>query len=112
MSDGAQTHFQELNAQEKMSKLSQLVQKQGKITCWVKGDKKREHFQAKLIEKEKARIIFHLDSKSKLLDKEVLYSFELEGLSFFGKAKLKKVDLHYLGIDFAEKLYKRERIVS
>ena len=79
MSDKSSVHFQELTDNEKTSKLSILVKTGGELVIWKKGAKERIKLKAYELKDKK---LYCVKSSHNVDLKEVLYSFELNGLSF------------------------------
>lgn len=109
MVEKSQTYFQQLTSQEKASKLSQLARGQGKVVIWEKGSKNRQDIEANEFVSQDERLLCVSISGSPLVGKTVLYSFELNGLSFFGTAELKFVRNDLLALEAGETLFKSER---
>ena len=109
MTDKSQAYFQELNEKEKTSKLFQLARTGRELTIWEKGSPQRESFKAQEFNPDFKRILCLPPPASSLGNKQVLYSFELNGLFFFGKGELKAVGNGLNSLECQGKLYKSER---
>jgi len=109
MSESLSTHFQELNQNEKLSKLTQVVNSKSELTIWEKGDKERETFSCVDFNRERVEVILYKNGKSQKNKKEILYSFKLNGLSFFGKGKLNHLNADQYVLSATEILFKGER---
>lgn len=108
MNDSTGTYFQELNQQEKLSKLSNLVSNKHEITIWKKGEKEREKYVPLDFSRERVEIIIQSNSSLKK-NKDVLFSFKLNGLNFFGKGKIKYLNGKQYVLVVEDKLFKSER---
>lgn len=108
MNDSTGTYFQELNQKEKISKLSNLVSNKDEITIWEKGDKEREKHVPLDFSRDRVEIIIQSNSSAKK-NKEVLFSFKLNGLNFFGKGKIKHLNGKQYVLVVEDKLFKSER---
>lgn len=106
MVDKSSVHFQELTDNEKTSKLSLLVKTGGELVIWKKGAKERIKLKAYEL---KDKNLYCVKNSHNIDLKEVLYSFELNGLSFFGTADLGIIDNSKLLINCEGKLFKSER---
>lgn len=102
------TYFRELGQQEKKSKLAQIVRHSGKLVIWKKGDKQRERFEYLAIEKDCLDIQLS-GFKTRYGGQEVLYTFELNGVHFFGKGKVTASNSFSCILNCDDTLYKRER---
>ena len=102
------TYFRELGLQEKKSKLAQIVRHSGKLVIWKKGDKHREHFQRLALEKDSLDLQLS-GFKTRYGGQEVLYTFEFNGVHFFGKGKVTVANAFSCILNCDDTLYKRER---
>lgn len=109
MTSESSAYFQQLTDKEMASKLNQLARSDGSVTVWEKGDKKREQHEAREYKAESSRLLCSTTSKSSLIGKKILFSFEINGLSFFGSGELKSVNSGLLALELSEKLFKSER---
>ena len=101
------TYFKQLTNKEKVSKLLSIAREKGEVTIWEKGGSARRSTPTQYFDRKEYHL--HLDLKrSSLVDKEILYSFKLTGLSFFGKGKLIEVGKE-LAIECRQDLFKTER---
>ncbi|MBC77081.1 MAG: hypothetical protein CME64_13790 [Halobacteriovoraceae bacterium] len=106
MNDKSSVHFQELTENEKTSKLSQFIRNGGELVVWEKGSKERLKLKAYEL---KELNLYCSKGSSSIEAKEVLYSFELNGLSFFGTAELGEIDKTNILLNCEKKLFKSER---
>lgn len=102
-------YFQELTEQEKISKLSLLARSDVELTVWEKGQAKKEKLQPKEFNFEQLRLVCFSASGASFAGKKVLYSFEINGLSFFGKGELNDLGKTTRSLHCQESLYKSER---
>ena len=109
MNSQSSTYFQDQTEKEKTSKLLQLASSKNDITIWCKGDTSRVKFNVNEFSKDRNELIVQTKSAAGLVDKEVLYSFKLSGLNFFGKGKLKALNGKFYVLQATETLYKSER---
>lgn len=109
MNSQASTYFQDQTDKEKASKLLQLANNKDDITIWAKGDSFREKFSANEYSKDRVELIVNASKKSSLTNKEVLYSFKINGVNYFGKGKLKNLNAKSYVLQATEVLYKSER---
>jgi hypothetical protein len=109
MNDSAGTYFQELNQKEKISKLSNLVTGKHEITIWEKGDKSREKLSTVDFSRDRVELVLYAGAGTSKKNKDILFSFKLNGLSFFGKGKLKHLNGKQYALVVDEKLFKGER---
>lgn len=102
-------YFQQLIEKEKLSKLTQAGRSQALLTVWLKGETQKYKINCdEFMAKEQRLICSGLGSKE-LLGKSVLYTFELNGLSFFGVGELKDLRKEKFALEVGEKLFKSER---
>lgn len=109
MSSQSSTYFQEQTEKEKTSKFLQLANASDEITIWAKGDTTREKFRSNEYSKDRFELIVSAQSSTTLSGKDVLYSFKINGLNFFGKGKLKALNGKMYVLQATEKLFKSER---
>lgn len=109
MSSEGSTYFQDQTEKEKTSRLLNLGNNRSEVTIWAKGDAEREKFTAQEYSKDRFELIVSAKSKSELSNKDVLYSFKINGLNYFGKGKLKKLNGKHYVLQATETLYKSER---
>lgn len=102
--------FKALNESEKLSKLAQLPKSsKPDIVIWKKGENKKYKLKACDFVRSKAELQLLKDCPKDFLESSVLYSFELSGLSFFGRAKIiQRLDNQYW-LECNEELFKSER---
>ncbi len=105
-------HFKALNRAEKISKISQACKLPSlKATIWVKGETKYEvSFQNFFQEQEEILIEGHIIDS--IIGKDVLYSFDLNGLKLFGKGKLTTQTGNNVYLNFSGDLFKSERRIN
>lgn len=110
MTKGGSTYFQKLNKKEKDSKAALAAKLQASLTVWEKGSKNRESFSLNEFKPQSGLFICSsLSKKSSLIGKNVLFSFEINNLSFFGSGELKELNSGFFALQTAEELYKSER---
>jgi hypothetical protein len=103
-------HFSKLNEKETDSKVSQISRNGGTIVLWEKSQPKRFHFKIEIYDREN----FTLKCRQEYLDfslnsDQVLYHFTINGVSYFGEAKLSH-DEEQIVLDIKDqKLFKAER---
>lgn len=102
--------FKALNESEKLSKLAQLPKSsKPDIVIWKKGESQKHKLKVSDFVRSKAELKILKDFPIELLDNSVLYSFELNGLSFFGQGKiLQRLDNQFW-LECSGELYKSER---
>lgn len=103
------SNFTRLNAAEKRSKLRQLDQVKGQLTLWRKGDKVRIAHKAKAFDRETDSLTIHEEALKVRAGEELLASFELSGVSFFGRTQVSKVESGEIHLKFSDEFYKSER---
>ncbi len=102
--------FNKLTSAEKQSKLSQLASaSKTNLVIWQKG--KAQKYSLAAIDYVRSKDLIEISGKvdEKMFEKEVLASFELSGLHFFGKCKLTKMDSKKSYLLFDNDLFKSER---
>jgi hypothetical protein len=102
------TYFKDLSLKEKQSKLSQFAKVDGDIVIWQKGQTSREKFSKKSFNRDRLELEVSRSSTT-LKNKDVLYTFSMQGLNFFGKGKLKHLNDKAYILDCKDSLYKSER---
>jgi c-di-GMP-binding flagellar brake protein YcgR len=103
-------HFKKLTDEEKHSKLSQLARStENKITIWKKGETKKYDVSPIQYFRSKSDIQVDGDVSETLFGQEVLYSYELAGLHFFGKSKLVSLTKDKMYLECHTELFKSER---
>lgn len=102
------TYFRELGLREKKSKLARLVDQNGTVMVWKKGDNKRELYERLSMAPDSLEIQLS-GAKTKYDKQDVLYTFELKGVHYFGKGKISKASNYGCFLDCQNTLYKRER---
>ena len=102
------TYFRELGPEEKKSKLAQLVRGRIPVVVWKKGEKRRERFEHLSLD-ENSLLLQLSGLKTQFAGQEVLYTFELNGVHFFGKANVTVANSYSCTLDCTNDLYKRER---
>lgn len=110
MTEANNVYFKELNLEEKQSKLGYLTQKKdSKIIIWQKGESKK--FSLSVINYIRSKTELELEGKfdKDLLNKDVLYTFEVSGLNFFGKAKFVSVGEKKFFLVCSDTMFKSER---
>ena len=108
MNDKAKAHFKELNDQEKLSKLAFATSQKIKIVVWEKGKNNKVEVEGDIFLKEKLQIVLSDNNSLENQVKDLLYSFSINGVSFFGKCKLINPD-RKLVLDCTNQLFKSER---
>lgn len=102
--------FKALNESEKLSKLAQLSKsKNSNIVVWKKGSSEKHKLKVCDFMRMRSQIQILKDFPKELTSVEVLFSFELSGLSFFGKAKVVERLETQIWLDISGELYKSER---
>lgn len=102
--------FKELNTQEKQSKLGQLSNagKQS-IIIWKKGTTQKIKLTPLEFVRLKNEMRVEEVIPDEYLNTELLVSFEINGLHFFGKCRSLSVSKKRFFLEFDEKLFKSER---
>ena len=109
MSNEQKTHFAKQNDAEKKSKL-QLAQNLGStILLWKKGAKERYSFKIKKVDRDNLLLFLDKSCLDSHKIKNVLYSFTLSGLSFFGKASITSSADQAVVLNYKDDLFKCER---
>lgn len=104
-------YFKKLTESEKQSKLARLCTvNDSSVVVWLKGSKNKYTLKPSQFYKSKKEILITGDVPDNLFNKEVLVSFELSGLHFFGQSKLitQTSDKLYLDFNLVD-LFKSER---
>ena len=102
--------FKALNDSEKLSKLSQLAKpKNAEIVVWEKGSTQKHKLQVCDFMRMRSQIQILKNFPKSLIKSEILLTFELNGLSFFGKAKVVERLESQVWLDISGELYKSER---
>lgn len=102
--------FKALNDSEKLSKLAQLSKsKNSDIIVWKKGSSEKHKLKVCDFMRMRSQIQILKDFPKELIGVEVLFSFELSGLSFFAKAKVVERLETQIWLDISEELFKSER---
>lgn len=105
----AQNYFKELTQKEKVSKLNQFYRDvRGPLKIWIKGAAQRENFKIAYMGANELKLELS-PKESQYTKKEVLYSFALNGLTYFGQGKLESNDEQKLVLACSGKLFKAER---
>ena len=103
-------HFKKLTDEEKHSKLSQLARStENKLTVWKKGETKKYDLSPIQYFRSKSDIQVSGHIPDDFLDKEILFSYELAGLNFFGKSKLISLTKERMYLECHSELFKSER---
>lgn len=99
--------FSKLNNKEKLSKLFQLFHNNEKLYIWEKG--KKVVFKCEIDSQNNLLIKLKQNHLIKELnDSAILYSFEINGVRFFGSANLLKEE-NEITLDCSAQLFKYER---
>lgn len=106
--DNKKKNFSRLSEREKLSKLNLIVKNKVKITVWEKGKKNCKIFEAFDLEDKVLKI---KTKQSRFAQENVLYFFDLKGLSFFGIGRFiyNDDDDEDISLDCSSILYKLER---
>lgn len=108
MKTDSTTSFIKQNLREKESRLSHICTQKKDIVIWQKGVKGREKFQAVKLDKKNQKLFIKAYTSSSLVGKEVLYSFLLNNVNYFGKSTLAKEGANFI-LDCSTDMYKSER---
>ncbi|MBY0516588.1 MAG: PilZ domain-containing protein [Bacteriovoracaceae bacterium] len=103
------THFTSLGDAEKKSKLWQLSSQNGSCTLWSKGDKEKQLYRVKDYNRDEGRLLFHDEHVTFPIGKEILGTFELNGVSFFFKGKVTTSSSDGVSVSTSGEFYKSER---
>lgn len=110
MTDDKNVYFKALNEQEKLSKLALLSKDENaNIVVWKKGSAEKHKLKVCDYVRSRAEIQILKNFPKELLKSEVLISFELSGLNFFGQAKVVERLGSQIWLEVSEELYKSER---
>lgn len=116
MNEKSKIHFQELSLDEKISKLSQLANSKGSLTVWQKNSKERYSASVCSFYRDGLELQIRLGFGKGALSENILYSFEVNGLAFFGTALLGsemfKDGEYFYNLDCDSKLFKSERRIN
>lgn len=105
-----QVHFKQLTEDEKQSKLTQLARStENKVTVWKKGQTKKYNLSPVQYFRSKSEIQVMGSIPDDHIDQEVLYSYELSGLHFFGKCTLTSPTKEKIYLNCKSELFKSER---
>ncbi len=106
----ANVFFKKLTSSEKQSKLAQLATgKENKVVVWKKAETVKYNLTAINFKRSKEEVEVIGKINSDLLDKDVLASFDIAGLHFFGKCKLINQINGKVCLEFKSDLFKSER---
>lgn len=103
------TSFTKQNEKEKQSRYLNILKNDGVVVVWERGSKTKESFSVFDFDKKKSILTLRLSSRSEYAGKEVLYSFSLSGVSYFGQGNLSAIDKDGYKLDCNGDLFKRER---
>ena len=109
MSNDSKVFFKELTEEEKISKIYQFSRiSHSHITLWKKGDveKKKYAVESYGVNRNDKLVVDNISSD--YLNIELLFTFEINGLQFFGKGKI-LTEKNQTVFKCADKLYKSER---
>lgn len=101
--------FTLLNAAERRSKLRQLDQLKGQLTLWRKGDKSRLVHRVKSFDREQDALTVHEETFHPGLNEPILGSFDLNGVSYFFKARISAIETGEFVLTCKEDFFKSER---
>jgi hypothetical protein len=104
-----QTHFVELNEDELTSKLLLASKKKSDICIWNKGEPKKNLYPIKEFTVRGKKLVVGGDDHMDDFSSDVLFTFDIDGLAFFGKGKLKRESNDSFAINAISKIYKSER---
>jgi hypothetical protein len=104
----SQTYFKPLNQDERESKLFLAGKKSSVIWLWNKGNPQKIKFQIVDYSKTYDKLILETHPKINELNHEVLFNFDIDGLSFFGAGILVEEEGE-ISIKSIKKLFKSER---
>ncbi len=102
-------YFQQLTEKEKLSKLTQAGRSESLLTIWTKGASQKSRISCEEFLAKDLRLICSGLSAKNLLGQTVLYTFDLNGLSFFGVGDLKELSKGRVALETNDKLFKSER---
>jgi hypothetical protein len=102
-------HFTKQTDAEKKSKLTQAKNNRLPIVAWEKGSKSRDTFEIIDFYSDRFEIIIKPVSSTNLNNKNILFNFEINGLSYFGASKLVHLKDSSYVIDCRGDLFKGER---
>ncbi len=103
------TSFTKQNDSEKQSRLLNIMKSDGDIVVWEKGSKSKDTFSCFNFDKSTFLVTLKTTSKTKLNGKNVLYSFVLNGVSYFGQGQFKQLETGQCTLDCSGDLFKSER---
>lgn len=102
--------FKELNDKEKLSKFSQLpVSEKPQMVFWRKGENTK--YRVEVVNYFRTRKEFQVegDIPDSFFNDEVLFSFDLKGVHFFGQCKIISFAKSKIYVDCFGKVFKSER---
>jgi hypothetical protein len=79
-------HFTKITEKEKLSKLNITIRNNVEITVWIKGRSVREHYKS--IELMGHKIKVYPSKTLHLVNNDVLFKFEINGVNYFSQGKL------------------------
>jgi len=109
MTNNSSTYFRELNLKEKQSKLDGLGKLKGEVIVWQKGNPKKETYSVSEFKRNTLDLYIDGVGKSGFHGLEILYSFQINGLSFFGKSVIKNISKGQHVLICEDTLFKCER---
>lgn len=102
--------FKVLNESEKLSKLGQLSNsKSPDIIIWKKGSTQKHKLKVCDFVRMKSQIQLLKGFPEELIETEVLFTFELSGLSFFGRATAIQRLKNQIWLEISGEVFKSER---
>ncbi len=110
MTDEKNIFFKALNESEKLSKLSQLsLLEKPLIIVWKKGTQNKHKLYVTDFIRMRTELMFTKNFPKDLIGEKLLYTFELNGLSFFGQGEALSRTNAQVSILCNLELYKSER---
>lgn len=102
--------FKPLNDTEKLSKLSQFARLvQANVVVWEKGKDEKISLNAETFSRVRSELKITGKYPLELIGKELLLTFEINGLHFFGKCKLHKRGGQTTVLSCSYEIFKSER---
>lgn len=102
--------FNKLDELEVKSRFFQLAQKKNNVTVWLKGSSYKEELFFIDSEENKLRIFLSYPKDKNILNKDIFFTFEINGVKYFSKAFLKDFDSKKVFLDWnKDEIYKSER---
>lgn len=107
--NNSSTSFTKQNDKEKQSRLLNIVKSSGTVVVWEKKSREKESLSCFNFDKKTFLLTLRTAEKSKLNSKIVLYSFSLNGVSYFGQGYFERLGTGQYTLNCLGDLFKSER---